>query len=156
MTRTEPSNPAPTADSKPWWADGLPFSCQQSGKCCHQRGGYGYVYVNARERQRIADELGVSLGSFNRRFTRSEEDGARVLRFVDGACIFLQDGLCSVHEVKPVQCRTWPFWEELLASPEVYEREVRAFCPGSRQGPRVDPRSIRAQMEETEAALWEV
>ena len=112
--------------------------------------------MNARERQRIADELGVSLGSFNRRYTRSEEDGARVLRFVDGACIFLQDGLCSVHEVKPVQCRTWPFWEELLASPEVYEREVRAFCPGSRQGPRVDPRSIRAQMEETEAALWEV
>lgn len=156
MTRTQPSNPSSPAESKPWWEDGLPFSCQQSGKCCQQRGGYGYVYVNARERQRIAERLEVSLDAFDRRYTRSEKDGGRVLRFVDGACVFLQGGLCSVHEVKPVQCRTWPFWEELLESPEVYEREVLTFCPGSRSGPRVDAASIRAQMEETEAALWEV
>ena len=156
MTRTEPRNPAQPAPDAPWWADGLPFSCQQSGKCCHQRGGYGYVYVNARERQALADHLGLSLGQFNRRYTRSEDDGARVLRFVARACIFLEDGLCSVHEAKPVQCRTWPFWEELLASPEVYEREVRSFCPGSRTGPTVEAASIRAQLEETEAALWEV
>lgn len=153
------SDSAPTPlpqDSQPWWQDGLPFACQQSGKCCHQRDEYGYVYVNARERERIAAHLGLSLGAFNRRYTRSEEDGARVLLFVESRCVFLQDGLCQVHEVKPVQCRTWPFWEELLASPEVYEREVRAFCPGSRVGPRVSAASIRAQMEETEAALWEV
>lgn len=114
------------------------------------------MYVNARERHALADHLELSLGAFNRRYTRSEDDGSRVLRFVEGRCIFLVDGLCSVHELKPVQCRTWPFWEELLVSREVYEREVRAFCPGSRTGPVVPAASIRAQMDETEAALWEV
>ncbi len=156
MTRTPAPNPDSASASEPWWKAGLPFSCQQSGKCCHQRGGYGYVYVNPTERQRLAEHFGLSLGAFNRKYTVSEEDGSRILRFVDRACVFLEDGLCSVHENKPVQCRTWPFWEELLESPETYAREVKSFCPGSHSGPVVAASEIRAQMEETEAALWEV
>jgi len=134
----------------------LPFSCQQSGRCCHQREEYGYVYVNAQEREQIAAELDLSLGEFNKQYTRSEEDGSRVLLFRDRACIFLRDGLCTIHAVKPVQCRTWPFWEELLESAESYEREVLRFCPGSRVGERVPAAEIRRQMRETERALWEV
>lgn len=59
---------------------------------------------------------------------------------------------CQVHDHKPVQCRTWPFWEELLESPETYEAEVRNFCPGSRSGKRISADEIRRQMKETEEA----
>jgi uncharacterized protein len=147
---------SPERPIRPWWADGLPFECQQSGRCCHQRGEYGHVYVNYQERSLLAEQLNITLGEFTKKYTNSEDDGSRVLRFVDGHCIFLRGSACQVHAAKPVQCRTWPFWKELLESEQSYQTEVRNFCPGSRTGTVVPAESIQAQMLETEAALWEV
>ncbi len=146
-------------DSQPWWQKGLPFACTRSGRCCHQRGEVAYVYVNYRERQRLAAHLGLEVADFNRQYTRSEDDGARTLLFRQGHCIFLQERMCQVHEAKPVQCRTWPFWPELLHSEDAYQSQVREFCPGSRPRPGtpvVDAAEIARQMEQTEQALWEV
>jgi uncharacterized protein len=140
----------------PWWSAGLPFSCQQSGRCCHQRGEYGHVYVNFQERRRLARLLELTVAELTKKFTHSEADGARVLRFVEGHCVFLDGSLCQVHTAKPVQCRTWPFWKELLESKEIYQSEVLEFCPGSRTGEIIGSDQIRSQMLETEAALWEV
>jgi Fe-S-cluster containining protein len=75
------------------------------------------------------------------------------LRFKDGHCVFLVDERCSVHEVKPVQCRTFPFWEELLETPETYRAQVLDFCPGSGEGERVPAAEIARQVTETEAAF---
>jgi Fe-S-cluster containining protein len=139
-----------------WWNDGLPFDCTVCGKCCHARGDVAYVYVNYRERKALADHIGLGLAAFNRGYTRSDEDGHRTLRFRDGRCIFLDGPTCTVHEAKPTQCRTWPFWEELLETPEAYRAAVLDFCAGSRvDGPLVDAASIRAQMEATEKAQRE-
>lgn len=137
-----------------WWKDGLPFSCTQCGRCCHARGEVAHVYVNYRERQALADFLGVDLAKFNKTYTRLEESGHRNLRFVGGHCIFLDGATCTVHDAKPVQCRTWPFWDELLESPESYRAHVLDFCPGSEvDSPVVSADSIREQMEATEEAL---
>lgn len=112
------------------------------------------MYVNYRERQALADFLGVDLAKFNKTYTRLEESGHRNLRFVDGHCIFLDGATCTVHDAKPVQCRTWPFWDELLESPEAYRAHVLDFCPGSEvDSPVVSADSIREQMEATEEAL---
>ncbi len=143
-------------EEQPWWADGLPFSCQQSGRCCHRRGDIGYVYVNYRERRALAAHVGISVEQFTLEYTVAEDDGARVLRFENERCVFLDGVSCSVHQAKPVQCRTWPFWQETLASEQSYQELVREMCPGSRQGPKVAAAEIRRQMEETEEALWEV
>jgi Fe-S-cluster containining protein len=43
-------------------------------------------------------------------------------------CIFWREG-CAVYEARPLQCRTYPFWSELLASAEIW-RETAADCPG--------------------------
>jgi Fe-S-cluster containining protein len=43
-------------------------------------------------------------------------------------CVFWRDG-CTVYEARPLQCRTYPFWSELLASEEVW-RETAEGCPG--------------------------
>ncbi|MCX8228655.1 MAG: YkgJ family cysteine cluster protein [Planctomycetota bacterium] len=144
--------PVTQKDDSPWWADGLPFTCQQSGKCCHARGDYAWVYVGWPERERLAQALQITPEEFTQKYTITDAQGARILRFVDGHCIFLEDAACQVHDHKPVQCRTWPFWEELLESPETYEAEVRNFCPGSRSGKRISADEIRRQMKETEEA----
>ena len=138
VTRNDPQ--------KPWWADG----------CCHKRGDIGFVYVNYSERRVLAKQLGLSVRAFTREYTVSEDDGARVLKFSDNRCIFLEDAACKVHEAKPTQCRTWPFWRETLASKEAYKNEVLDFCLGSHKGKKVCAEEIRRQMDETEQALWEV
>lgn len=137
-----------------WWHDGLAFSCTMCGKCCHARGDVASVYVNFEERKRLAQFLDLPKRDFDARFIRRDGDGHRRLRFVDGHCCFLEDSTCIVHEAKPVQCRTWPFWEELLESEQAYRRQVLDFCPGSQaDGPVVPAESIRAQMEATEEAF---
>jgi Fe-S-cluster containining protein len=56
---------------------------------------------------------------------------------VDGAydCVFLrrdektQRALCGIYEVRPRQCRTWPFWPENLKSLKAWEKAAEG-CPG--------------------------
>jgi Fe-S-cluster containining protein len=31
-----------------------------------------------------------------------------------GACVFLENHQCLLHDVKPEQCRTFPFWNEYI------------------------------------------
>ena len=40
---------------------------------------------------------------------------------------------CTVYPVRPAQCRTWPFWQSNVESPEAWERTVKE-CPGSGNG----------------------
>lgn len=40
--------------------------------------------------------------------------------------LFPDPGNCLIHVAKPVQCSTWPFWPELLAEKETYQREVQS------------------------------
>jgi len=34
-----------------WYADGIRFECQGSGKCCSSRGEYGFVYLTKGDRE---------------------------------------------------------------------------------------------------------
>lgn len=156
MTAPAPSRPAAPPRRRPWWSQGLPFQCTQCGECCRARGRYRFVYVGLEERRRLARLLGLGTAAFTRLYTEPDGAGYRVLRFVAGACVFLRDNRCGVHEAKPDQCRTWPFWPENLASPARYEREVRSFCPGSRSGPLVPAGEIRRQLEASAPGAWPV
>ncbi|MEI8190170.1 MAG: hypothetical protein WCI75_10690, partial [candidate division NC10 bacterium] len=40
---------------------------------------------------------------------------------------------CTIHPVRPVQCRTWPFWKSNVASPESWSLAA-ADCPGIDRG----------------------
>jgi len=52
-------------------------------------------------------------------------------------CIFLskngQSKGCEIYPVRPLQCRTWPFWRENLSSENVWTQTGRD-CPGMGQG----------------------
>jgi Fe-S-cluster containining protein len=135
-----------------WWEAGLPFACTRCGKCCHARGEVSHVAVGRREQEDLARHLGLELPEFQERFTEADEAGYRGLRFEGGRCVFLRGAECSVHAAKPVQCRTWPFWPELLRSREAYAREVQSFCPGSVRGALVPAAEIRRQLRELAAS----
>jgi Fe-S-cluster containining protein len=45
-------------------------------------------------------------------------------------CVFWSRG-CAVYEARPLQCRTYPFWESMLASRNAWEA---MSCPGMGRG----------------------
>ncbi len=117
-----------------WWADGIRFECQGSGKCCLSRGQYGYVYLTLEDRQRLARHFGLSTAAFTRKHCQKEDGYVRIAyEKSSDDCVFLEGKGCTVYEARPTQCRTWPFWPEVMGA-KTWAREVEAFCPGVGKG----------------------
>ena len=131
--------------SIPWFSDGLRFRCvPDCGRCCVNHGSYNYVYLEGDDANRLAAHLEVDLVTFLDRYTGLDDDLV-TLRAQADACVFLDRTRCSVHEAKPVQCRTFPFWREFLRSRRHWE-SVREICPGIDDGdvhPREGVESLR-------------
>lgn len=47
-------------------------------------------------------------------------------------CIFWDQG-CKVYDARPFQCRAFPFWENVVASPQAWEL-AGSGCPGIDSG----------------------
>ncbi|MEL7471814.1 MAG: hypothetical protein AAGK04_00735 [Planctomycetota bacterium] len=74
--------------------------CTASGRCC-QFEAYGHrLYVTGLEAAFTVDRLRREL---SREVCEADIERAREA----GGCCFQIDGLCSVHEIKPVACRTY-------------------------------------------------
>ncbi|HEY0009841.1 MAG TPA: YkgJ family cysteine cluster protein, partial [Tepidisphaeraceae bacterium] len=126
---------------------GLSFQCTQCGNCC--TGPPGYVWVSEIEIDRFAAHLRIDRETFVKKYCRSigGEISLKERRSPKGEydCVFLQeiksrDGdkvtsrrVCSVYDVRPLQCRTWPFWDGLLESREAWE-SAKDRCPGIDRG----------------------
>ena len=45
-------------------------------------------------------------------------------------CVFLKDNKCSIYDVRPTQCRTYPYWSRILVGEEEWNREGATRCEG--------------------------
>jgi len=134
--------PPPHANpAKPDWLEGgLSFSCTVCGDCCS--GEQGYVWFSEDEAQAMADKVGMTKFDFMRTYAEKAE-GKWTLKNVRNAegeydCVFLKPlpggkRGCGLYEVRPQQCRTWPFWSGVLRSKKSWER-VAKRCPGMTNG----------------------
>ena len=78
---------------------------------------------------RMASHVGLSEAGFRSRYVTGV---GQLKQGLGGRCVFLEDGreaTCGVYPVRPEKCRTWPFWDELLESPENLSEAMR-LCPG--------------------------
>ena len=136
-------------------AEGLRFECQPGcTACCEQR---GFVYLTDDDIARAAAYLGMSGAAFERRYVFRTARRARLRVPRDVNCHFLVDGGCSIHAVKPLQCRIFPFWPELVESRREWRKTAR-YCPGIGQGPLIQIEAARAQaaeMREQHPAMYE-
>ncbi|MFO0956868.1 MAG: YkgJ family cysteine cluster protein [Isosphaeraceae bacterium] len=122
----------PDANEQPWYRDGLQFACTRCGDCC--TGAPGFVWVSAEEIGALAGHLGLTIDEFGRRFLRRVGDRISLIERPNGDCTFWDARRgCTVYPSRPVQCRTWPFWSENLATPQDWE-ETRSRCPGAGRG----------------------
>lgn len=128
---------------------GLRFECKPGcTKCCEQR---GFVYLTETDLSRIAKHLGLSANEFERRFVYRTKHLLRLRMPRHTQCHFLKSDGCSIHPVKPTQCRIFPYWPELVDDKREW-RKTAAWCPGIGKGELVQIERARRQAGEMRAA----
>lgn len=130
---------------EPWYSDGLRFRCTRCGKCCS--GEPGFVWVNDDEIAAIAAFRGEPVDEVRGLYTRLARHKRTLRDNGDGDCVFFdrQEG-CTIYDVRPRQCRTWPFWHSNVVSPEAWQHTC-AVCPGSGQGDLISAEEILARVK---------
>jgi hypothetical protein len=99
------------------------------GKCC--RGGEGYVWLSKAELENLADTRKMTVAQFSRQYVRQVASRLSLReRHINGehfCCFFDRIACrCAVYQSRPVQCRTFPFWDIFREEPQ----EILAACPG--------------------------
>jgi Fe-S-cluster containining protein len=122
-----------------WYVAGLAFECTGCGTWCAGP-GEGYVWTTSEEIVLIAAKLGISEAEMRRKYVRKVGRRFSLVEHADNKdCIFLvPDGdgrrKCKIYNVRPRQCRTWPFWPGNLSAPGDWLR-AGLRCPGINRGP---------------------
>ena len=116
----------------------LRFECQPGcTNCCTQK---GFVYLTEADLKRIAKFLRMPASAFERRYVYRTKRQLRLRVPREVQCHFLVDGGCSIHSVKPSQCRIFPFWPELVDDKRQW-RKTAAWCPGIGKGELIQIRT---------------
>ncbi len=133
---------------------GLRFACQPGcTECCRQ---HGFVNLTEPDLARIAEYLGMAPGEFERKYVYRTRNRLRLRVPRASQCHFLTDSGCSIHAVKPTQCRLFPFWPELVESRREWRKAAR-YCPGMDKGPLVPIETAREgarEMRESYPGLY--
>lgn len=117
-----------------FYKDGLRFECQGSGKCCTSHGEFGFVFLTPEDRKRFSTFLKIRPSEFTKKYC-DRTNGVWHLKEdpKQPDCMFLTGKSCSVYEARPSQCRTWPFWNEVMDA-KSWAKDVATFCPGVGKG----------------------
>jgi hypothetical protein len=131
--------------SAPWYENGLRFQCTRCGNCC--TGAPGYVWVDDAEVAAIAAFRGEPYEEVLGLYTRLTSRGRTLREKSNGDCVFLSaERACTIYPVRPRQCRTWPFWESNLDTPEAWQQTCEV-CPGSGRGELIPVEEITRRMK---------
>ena len=129
-----------------WWEkEPLRFECQPDCfKCCLKP---GIIYFDSEDIRKAADYLGISPSELKKTFL-TRDDGKWVLEVGgDGTpCSFLTDTGCGIHDGKPKQCQSYPFWRENMDSKSMWKL-VGGFCPGIDTGPMIEIDTIKSFLQ---------
>lgn len=128
------SKPAESDSAEtPWYSQGLRFTCTGCGDCC--TGAPGYVWLNKAEILAMAQLTELEVSQFERKYVREVGIRKSLKEYKNGDCVFFDNKTrkCKVYAARPRQCRTWPFWDSNLKSPEAWA-EACQECPGSGKG----------------------
>ena len=129
-----------TVEPELWYSRGLRFHRTRCGNCC--AGATGYVEFSPVELEAMARRVGLTPQEFLDRHACRRRGWWCLKEILVGDssdCVFLErepeTGMtcCAIHEVRPSQCRSWPFWPENLQTPEAW-RQAGEDCPGIRNG----------------------
>lgn len=96
------------------------------GRCCI--GESGYIFLSLKEAESIAKFLDLEFENFALKFLKKVGYRFSLIEkpYENGAaCIFFDEQCknCAIYSVRPSQCKSFPFWENL-------DKEALKICPG--------------------------
>lgn len=99
-------------------------SCQ--GKCCI--GESGYIWVNPKEITNLIEFLKIDTEKFKENYLKKVgfRYSLNEVEYEGGfACVFfdMEKRCCKVYNVRPNQCRSYPFWEHFKKNQHEVEKE---------------------------------
>jgi|SRR5436190_20212658 len=114
--------------------DGLRFECVPGcTNCCRV---HGWVYITEDDLRRAATFLSLAVEDFEAKYVVRTKHTLRLRKPHGSQCHFLGESGCSIHPAKPVQCRLFPFWPELVENRRNWD-EAGQNCPGIGKGPLI-------------------
>lgn len=137
--------------SKPWYKEGVRFECTACGDCCRREGDVFFSPEEARRAVKAAYDSEATPEAFVGELWLEEWDGTyRMPVPVGGRCAFLKDdNRCEIHAVKPLQCRTYPFWPEILRGERHWKAEAK-WCEGIDRGEPIEAAEVAQRLNEAE------
>lgn len=102
-------------------------TCQ--GKCC--TGESGYIYVTQEEIVKISTLLNLEVSDFMAKylFKNGYKYSIKEVKYSDSyECAFYSRATngCSIYDARPLQCKTFPFWDYFKTRVD----ELKLECPG--------------------------
>ena len=110
--------------------EGIKFECSSCGKCCN--GAPGIIIVLENEIDAISAFLELDRKTFVEYFLYPYSGEFSIREDYTGRCIFFENG-CSIYPVRPLQCRTYPFWFTNLSSGQAWN-DTSKTCKGIGSG----------------------
>lgn len=101
-----------------------------AGNCCI--GESGYIWISKNEIEALAKYLNIDSEILKEKylFKVGYKYSIKEVKLSENsfACCFfnLERKQCTIYEVRPTQCRTFPFWDYF----KINENEVYKECPG--------------------------
>ncbi|MFA6507053.1 MAG: YkgJ family cysteine cluster protein [Treponemataceae bacterium] len=128
----------------PFYAGGLHFSCARCSDCC--RHDPGFVFLSGNDSEHLAKRLGLEYSSFIVVYCRwvPAGGGTEMLSLKERSnydCILWGTNGCSVYEDRPLQCKTFPFWNSVIGCEESW-RATAVECLGMDTGRMYDREEI--------------
>tara|TARA_B100000405_G_C16509469_1_gene346836 strand:- start:144 stop:470 length:327 start_codon:yes stop_codon:yes gene_type:complete len=105
--------------------------------------------VSQAEIDAIAEEVGMASEQFEDTYVRKIGARRSLREFPNGDCVFFdtENKGCQIYGARPIQCRTWPFWDSNLKSEKAW-KETCEECPGSGNGKVYSLEEIESQRKQ--------
>ncbi len=107
-----------------------PDECEHcGGRCCI--GESGYIWITTAEIKRLSEHLDVSIPELHKNHLTKVRHKFSINEMPLGndeyACIYFDTDKkqCSIYDVRPNQCRTFPFWNHY----KIEKDEIFYDCP---------------------------
>ena len=140
-----------------FYANGLKFSCQKCSACC--RFDPGYVFLTQPDVTKLALATSLSYINFIQVYCRwiPSGNGRELLSLKEKAnydCIMWGENGCGFYKDRPLQCKTFPFWESSVSSFAAWNAQAET-CPGMNNGELHSQEEIDvlSTLHETEAIV---
>lgn len=118
-----------TKSKLPLWVDeGVKFKCTGCGACC--TGSPGYVWLEDQDIANLTAHLKISKDKLIEKYCRVVGD--RISLIEDEKtfdCVFLKKNRCRLYGARPKQCRTYPFWDDVIKTKTSWDSEA-LHCEG--------------------------